>query len=52
MKDKDNNYTIKRMSICNKCEHLLPYVKICQICKCIMPLKVRIKEESCPKEKW
>ena len=50
MKDKDNNYPIKRMSICNKCEYLLPYVKVCKICKCVMPLKVRFEKESCPKK--
>jgi len=37
------------MAICIKCPNLIPYVKIC---KCVMPMKVRLKEMICPEKKW
>jgi hypothetical protein len=43
---------LKRMAICIKCPNLIPYVKICKICKCVMPIKVRLKEMICPEKKW
>lgn len=41
-----------RMSICLNCEQLIPYIKMCKICKCVMPIKVRLKESECPEKKW
>ncbi len=54
MNNKDNKeiLPLERIKICYECENLLPYIKICKICKCIMPLKVRFKKESCPINKW
>ena len=39
-----------RLDICNKCEHF--FIEICKKCGCIMPLKVKLKESSCPLNKW
>jgi hypothetical protein len=40
----------ERMAICRQCKY---YSKFrCDICKCIMPLKTRIAEESCPILQW
>jgi hypothetical protein len=52
IKIEEKKESLKRMSICLKCEHLIPLLKVCKICKCVMPLKVKLKEASCPKNKW
>ena len=42
----------KRISICLECEYLVPFLKICKICKCVMPIKVKLQKVKCPKNKW
>jgi hypothetical protein len=42
----------KRIDICLKCEHLIPFLKVCNICKCLMPLKVKLEKAKCPENKW
>ena len=42
----------RRMQICENCEFLIKKIKMCKVCKCIMPLKVKIKCSTCPKGKW
>ena len=43
----------ERMAICRKCPHLGRW-KVCEICKCFMPLKTKIRWAECPLEdpKW
>jgi len=42
----------ERYDICKSCEHLFKTTKQCDLCACIMPLKVGIPEASCPIGKW
>jgi hypothetical protein len=44
------NYALKRIKICRECEHYKTF--ICTQCGCIMPFKVRLKNEYCPLKKW
>jgi hypothetical protein len=41
----------ERMDICKKCEKLSA-IKTCKVCKCIMPIKVRLRHAECPIGKW
>lgn len=41
-----------RLDICKKCPELIDLTKQCKKCGCIMPLKVKLKEASCPLGKW
>jgi hypothetical protein len=47
--DKDTR--LARLNICRKCEQLTS-VKICSICKCFMPAKVKLADAECPKGAW
>ena len=38
----------KKLTICSSCENYKKSIKQCSICKCIMPLKVFIKGNTCP----
>jgi len=48
----DKEISKKRILTCLKCEHLIPFLKVCNICKCLMPLKVKLKNAKCPENKW
>ena len=39
-----------RMEICNKCK--FNAAGICSKCTCIIEMKTRVEEESCPLKKW
>jgi hypothetical protein len=41
-----------RQDICVKCESYNNPTKQCKICFCVIPLKVRMESETCPKGKW
>jgi hypothetical protein len=41
-----------RQDICVKCEAYNPPTKQCKICFCVIPIKVRMESEKCPKGKW
>ena len=41
----------ERITICVNCEHFKP-TKVCNICNCFMPAKVRSVNSTCPKGKW
>lgn len=41
----------ERYSICKSCPRLTG-LKICSICNCIMPIKVKLAKTSCPAGKW
>tara|TARA_R100000353_G_scaffold67651_1_gene52587 strand:- start:10474 stop:10635 length:162 start_codon:yes stop_codon:yes gene_type:complete len=38
----------RKLNICNNCDKYNKSMKICSICKCVMPLKVFIKGNTCP----
>jgi|TARA_R100000963_G_C4614635_1_gene83939 hypothetical protein len=45
----------ERMKICHSCEHLkMGFIKPseCEVCGCIIRLKVKIPSEKCPIDKW
>jgi hypothetical protein len=42
----------KRLDICKSCPELLPITHQCKKCGCIMSLKVKLAEASCPLDKW
>ncbi len=44
--------TNTRLDICKKCPELVPKFNYCNICKCYMPLKVKIKKAKCPIGLW
>ena len=44
-----------KLKICDKCEHLhKPFIgkPMCEICGCIVRIKVQLKGEKCPLDKW
>lgn len=41
-----------RLDICKWCDNYIKMAKMCKICKCIMPMKVRLKNAKCPINKW
>jgi hypothetical protein len=54
---KKNNYidikiSNNRLLICQECPELLNITKQCKQCGCVMPLKVKLKNATCPLEKW
>ena len=42
----------ERMAICKQCDKFNNTLKLCEICKCFMPVKTRLDNVSCPLEKW
>jgi hypothetical protein len=42
----------ERMEICRACEWFRPSISQCKKCRCIMPLKVKLKAAKCPIRKW
>lgn len=42
----------ERYAICLECEEFRRWAKQCRVCKCIMPIKVRIPSMACPLGKW
>ena len=52
-----NNYiekieSDKRMQTCLGCEHLIKLTRQCKKCGCLMNLKTKLKDATCPIEKW
>ena len=41
-----------RLGICEDCPEFVNLTKQCKQCSCIMPLKVKLKEVTCPIGKW
>lgn len=48
----DNRPAIDRMKMCLQCEHFFKPTRQCTKCGCFMPVKVRLKNSSCPVKKW
>lgn len=40
----------QRLKICHECEHHA--FGICRICYCIVSLKTKLENATCPKGKW
>ncbi len=38
--------------ICKQCPKFDNKLKICQVCKCFMPVKTRMPGTKCPEGKW
>lgn len=41
-----------RLDICKACPEFFELTKQCSKCGCVMPLKVKLKEATCPINKW
>jgi hypothetical protein len=46
------NIANARYSICKSCDKFIPVIKTCNVCRCIMPAKIRLADYSCPLNKW
>jgi len=52
-KKNNNKYTSKeRINMCENCDDFKPITRQCGICWCFMDIKTKIKNKSCPKDKW
>ncbi len=51
---KKYEFTDDRVRVCQKCEfnYWLGRILFCSICKCPIPAKARVKENTCPKNLW
>ena len=38
--------------MCESCEDFKPGTRQCGICWCFMDIKTKMKNKSCPKDKW
>jgi len=41
-----------RLDICDKCPELIQLTQQCKKCGCIMPLKAKLENATCPLGKW
>ena len=48
----DENIQKNRLDICLSCDRLFNLTKQCKECGCVMPMKVKLKDASCPIGKW
>ena len=44
--------TRKRLEICHSCDFFYKPVGICKKCGCVMKLKTKLQEATCPIGKW
>jgi hypothetical protein len=42
----------ERKRICTKCISYNADLNICKVCKCLISLKVKVKQAQCPRGKW
>lgn len=45
----------RRLELCRACPDVvvMPVVgEVCDVCKCVMAAKTKLRSMSCPKEKW
>lgn len=42
----------KRLDICKQCPRLIKFTNQCKECGCLMNLKVKLADASCPIGKW
>jgi hypothetical protein len=53
--DLDNapaHFAMERWNTCMTCDRLLRATRQCKECGCFMKIKVRLKNSSCPLNKW
>lgn len=48
----DSSLIETRLKICDGCDKYIQLTKQCRECGCIMPLKTRLVNASCPLGKW
>lgn len=48
----NENIEKERYDLCKSCEQFSETLKLCMVCKCFMPGKVKIGFSSCPLDKW
>lgn len=48
----DSDTQSSRMSICDQCPELIPVIKQCKKCGCLMVGKVKLQAATCPLGKW
>jgi len=46
------SFAERRYEICKGCDKFRPQVRQCKECGCVMPVKVRIADATCPFDKW
>jgi hypothetical protein len=51
---KKCEFTDARLRVCRKCEdnYWVGRTLWCKLCKCCMPIKARLLDMECPKDKW
>ena len=42
----------ERIGMCESCEYFKSGTRQCGICWCFMDIKTKMKNKSCPKDKW
>lgn len=54
VRGKRFEFTNERIRTCQECEfnYWIRQTLWCSICKCYIPAKARVKENTCPKKKW
>lgn len=54
IRGKKYEFTDDRVRVCQKCEfnYWLGRKLFCSICKCLIPAKARVEENTCPKKLW
>jgi hypothetical protein len=49
---EDQSIVDSRMNTCNSCPELIELTKQCKKCGCVMSLKTKLTEATCPLGKW
>ncbi len=51
---KEYEFTKERVRTCRKCDdhYWIKHALFCSICKCYVPAKARVKENTCPRGRW
>lgn len=47
-----NDQITKRYDACKSCTNFNNVVKVCKICMCFMPAKIRLERATCPVGLW
>jgi hypothetical protein len=42
----------RRMKVCKSCEHICDMRIRCKICYCLIMLKTKLKNQTCPDGRW
>jgi ribosomal protein L32 len=48
----DDDSAMRRLDICRTCPELIRPEAICQACGCLMKVKVRLADATCPLGMW